>query len=330
MSIRSNLVCANRKLMRNVVSLAFIILPFFSNSQNSILPDSCTKWDYAYYDHSTPTILYTETHNINATTDTIIDGLAYLPMYYQSSLSYTTSFYGGIREVNDSILLKENAGENDRLIWDFSATVGDTVRNIKSKVLKLQEASWTEFEMVITGIDSIASPSGDSLLRHEYSMYRWKSELDTIWDYTSWAGAPTYFTAKLGGSRGLLLSQDIIIAGGGSSFWGWCSSDLMLADITTPNFCEACSFPTAVDENEIPNINLYPNPSSGRFWLSGQLNEIEGISVYSRDGKLLLNRTVQADDNATVKLDCSDFNPGYYILRMDSQNHVLSRSLIIR
>ena len=78
------------------------------------------------------------------------------------------------------------------------------------------------------------------------------------------------------------------------------------------------------------DFNLYPNPSSGRFWLSGQLNEIEGISVYSSDGKLLLNRTVQADDNATVQLDCSDFNPGYYILRMDSQNHVLSRSLIIR
>ena len=330
MSIRSNLVCANRELMRNVLSLAFIILPFFSYSQNSVLPDSCTKWDYAHYDHSAPIILFYEVHNIDATQDTVLDGLAYLPMYYQSTPSYLTTFYGGIREVNDSILYKESAGENERLIWDFSAAVGDTIRNIKSKVLKLQEAAWTEFEMIITGIDSVASPAGDSLLRHEYSLYRWKSEFDTVWDYTSWAGGPTYFTAKIGGNQGLLLSQDIIIAGGGSSFWGWCSSDLMLADITTPNFCEACSFPTAVDENEIPNINLYPNPSSGRFWLSGKLNEIERVSVYSGEGKLLLSYNVQANDNAPLQLDCSGFNPGYYILRMDSQNHVLSRSLIIR
>ncbi|MBU6342123.1 MAG: T9SS type A sorting domain-containing protein, partial [Bacteroidetes bacterium] len=80
-------------------------------------------------------------------------------------------------------------------------------------------------------------------------------------------------------------------------------------------------------------MKLYPNPSTGLVNI--QLNKFESgeyqLSVTSADGRLVQNqRLVVAGDHASLPLNLTSASKGIYIVKLQSQNGMLVRRLVIQ
>lgn len=300
-----------------------LFLPYLGLSQTNCLPEDCTRFTYLADDGLNHDDW--EHQVLSGQLDTVINGQPYMGVDYTNSWSTLTTKIGAIRAVNDSVLYYSYFDSVERLIWDFNVSVGDTV--VVWRGLFALEPN-IGFKVVVDSVsyDFPNCNNLDSVRTHWYH----RTEKDLGGGFMPDIGGPAFYRKKYGTDAGLFGGMYIASVSGGSFLNFIRSKDTTMVSSSQNCYVNHCNFPVSIDENETSNITLYPNPSSGQFWLSGKLNEIKKISIYSCDGKLLLNRTVHTDDNATFLLDCSDFNPGYYILRMNSQTQVFSKVLIIR
>jgi len=78
----------------------------------------------------------------------------------------------------------------------------------------------------------------------------------------------------------------------------------------------------SVDDNDLNEITLYPNPTNGRIYISG-LNTNAEIDVFSVEGKLLKHYNLIEN---YVDLDLAS---GLYLLRLNSDNQSITKKLII-
>jgi len=78
----------------------------------------------------------------------------------------------------------------------------------------------------------------------------------------------------------------------------------------------------SVDQNAELKVSIYPNPSSGRVYISG-LNSNADIEVYSIDGKLLKRFTSVGE---YIDLDVAS---GLYMLKLISDNHSVVKKIIV-
>ena len=75
-----------------------------------------------------------------------------------------------------------------------------------------------------------------------------------------------------------------------------------------------CTEITSVNENNVSEIQLVPNPSHDRFIISNLQNEGEA-RIYALDGRLI--KLFKVTEGMVV--DISDLAPGMYLLHIDSQ-----------
>lgn len=77
--------------------------------------------------------------------------------------------------------------------------------------------------------------------------------------------------------------------------------------------------------SQVGQINIYPNPASDRLFFEGTgKNEIIRIRVFNSLGQLLLSRST-----ADGSLDVSNFEPGLYVIELNSGKTVLRKKIII-
>lgn len=79
----------------------------------------------------------------------------------------------------------------------------------------------------------------------------------------------------------------------------------------------------SVDDNDLNEITLYPNPTNGRIYISG-LNTNAEINVFSVEGKLLKHYNLIEN---YVDLDLAS---GLYLLKLKSDNQSITKKLIIK
>ena len=73
----------------------------------------------------------------------------------------------------------------------------------------------------------------------------------------------------------------------------------------------------ATDQNQIPSLMVYPNPANAVVTIESPLSTLEGVSVYSISGRLLLNKEVSANK---ITIDVSGFASGTYFIKATSKN----------
>ena len=73
----------------------------------------------------------------------------------------------------------------------------------------------------------------------------------------------------------------------------------------------------ATDQNQIPSLVVYPNPANAVVTIESPLSTLEGVSVYSISGRLLLNKEVSANK---ITIDVSGFASGTYFIKATSKN----------
>jgi hypothetical protein len=92
--------------------------------------------------------------------------------------------------------------------------------------------------------------------------------------------------------------------------------------------------PTGI-EQAAKEINVFPNPSDGRFQLSFEYSEKGQISakVFDITGKLVKNITedlVIGETSVTASIDLDNPGSGIYFIRIEMGGKLLTKKIIIR
>ncbi|MFT4525765.1 MAG: hypothetical protein ACI85F_001921 [Bacteroidia bacterium] len=78
----------------------------------------------------------------------------------------------------------------------------------------------------------------------------------------------------------------------------------------------------------IQNIDVYPNPSNGEFYLdlSGLPNGVATLEVFAANGQVILSEQLNSDKRT---LDLSEFGAGLYQLRITAGSEVFGQRLVV-
>ncbi|MFD1016126.1 endonuclease [Winogradskyella rapida] len=88
------------------------------------------------------------------------------------------------------------------------------------------------------------------------------------------------------------------------------------------NVGEAWEQALSVEDNELLGVSVYPNPSSGKIYVSG-LDAAAQIELYALDGRLLKTLELKSD-NVDLKVAS-----GVYVLKLTSENRSFIQKIII-
>ena len=81
---------------------------------------------------------------------------------------------------------------------------------------------------------------------------------------------------------------------------------------------------SSTGELQPKTLHLYPNPSDG--WVTIELSGIQRVSVTNVLGRMLLDKTVDAN---ILRLDLSDFESGMYWLRVVTCDGVFAQPFVL-
>jgi len=98
---------------------------------------------------------------------------------------------------------------------------------------------------------------------------------------------------------------------------------------------------TKIDEAVKDGLNLYPNPTTGKFQIANRIchlaepttyqSHIQSIEIVDLFGKIIKpnnNRTIEQSDNGTIEHDISNFPPGIYFIRIEVENQTIVKKII--
>ncbi|SHI43041.1 Por secretion system C-terminal sorting domain-containing protein [Tangfeifania diversioriginum] len=213
----------------------------------------------------------------------------------------------------DEVVLVEpgetNTAYTDEMFWDYviiegSKDNGSTWVPLKNGYDSGDETSWQEaFESSLTNNTSAANANEDMFLKHTINL-----TLNTAFS----AGDTVLFRFRLASDNS-------------GSGWGWAIDNLEIQKGFTTGSDDL------VAETE---INVYPNPFSGSFYVdcSGveNLNEVD-ILVTDMFGKTVYaEKSVEAFYADKKQVDFSDKAPGIYLVNISDGNRIISTNKIIK
>ncbi|WP_242117107.1 T9SS type A sorting domain-containing protein [Aestuariivivens sediminicola] len=136
----------------------------------------------------------------------------------------------------------------------------------------------------------------------------------TAWEYSrGWA----YRKPGFGPNTTFTLSEWIIMD---DAFIDGCSPN---SDCTDPY--PSGSYTLSNDRRDIPEFSLYPNPTkTGYVNIVHRESTLPRVKLYTVSGQLVLDEMVEHHS-----LDVSQLAPGIYFLRMNQDQSVLSKRLIV-
>jgi len=84
----------------------------------------------------------------------------------------------------------------------------------------------------------------------------------------------------------------------------------------------------SVEEFELDNISLYPNPAAKEVNISWNKNEDVSIRIFNSLGKLMYY-SKSATLNSTFKIDVSQYASGLYFVKINNETGVVTKKLIV-
>lgn len=78
------------------------------------------------------------------------------------------------------------------------------------------------------------------------------------------------------------------------------------------------------------SINIFPNPTSDFLNLNFKENLSGTLFLYDLSGKKVIDLAVNSNGNDSVTIDCSEFAPGIYLLKIATKNRLYSSKIIIK
>ena len=232
--------------------------------------------------------------------DTIIDAKTYSKLYESNQENPSDwNLCCFMREDNDkNIWLKNNSGDDETLMYDFSAQTGDTVFVGNGEPVHLY-------------IDSITETEINQTIRKKY----WLSCVELPSYKETWIEG-------IGSNRGICWSGSANLVGGW--FRLLCTSDNGVLIYNNPNY-ETCYLITGVNGIDDVKIQVYPNPATGQIMIESNIDsKIESITLTNLNGKEIMQFNPQKP-----QLNVVGISSGLYILKISFEKRELIRKVII-
>jgi len=237
------------------------------------------------------------TDNFKLSGDTVIDNQTYKTVYKsQEEFSVNWNYWGGIREEDQKVWLKGTNNYPERLIYDFTLNIGDTIN------------LWDEDPMIVDSI--IYKPINNENRKHIYFSYPGYPLLSEFW------------IEGIGSNRGIFESGSGTFVGG--TTWALCMKENGDLIYMNPNY-NNCFLITEIEESRNLLIEVYPNPAQDKIKIQNTENiKIESISIIDLKGQKLLEF-----ENNKTELDLSEISTGIYLLKVTYEKGEIIRKLIV-
>ena len=73
-------------------------------------------------------------------------------------------------------------------------------------------------------------------------------------------------------------------------------------------------FPLSINDNKLPKVTIYPNPTSGQLFISSENNQIKSVSIFSVLGK----KVKEIVASSITSIDVSNLSKGIYFIKISS------------
>ncbi len=103
------------------------------------------------------------------------------------------------------------------------------------------------------------------------------------------------------------------------SSYGFNSNHAIIIGIRGPEL------PTAIEENNVENVKVFPNPSNGMVYICSESQQVQELQVFDMSGRLLIEKSI---DEKEFSIDMTGYNAGIYILRLTTSNGVETSKII--
>ena len=101
------------------------------------------------------------------------------------------------------------------------------------------------------------------------------------------------------------------------------------AELAKPQFAVdvAPAMPTAATSLKKIGINIFPNPSTGKFTIESKKSYIIDVSIIDLSGKVIYKDSFNNVNSKEV--DLSEFAKGLYILQLNVENEKIISKILI-
>lgn len=285
-----------------------MIFAFVANSQEYfMLLEENKTWNVlnvmVYYSPPNPvpdTSFSTSTYKISG--DSVLNSNTYKKVYSSDEeFPVNWNYNCLIREdTNNKKAWIKDSSENERLLYDFSINVGDSI------LLGHPE------EQLYLYVDSIINININQTLRKKYYFTcKVQPEYNEIW------------IEGIGSDKGILASGSAFIVGGWSRLLCVSENDELIYE--NPNYNDCYMITTGIQESKKELFNIYPNPAKDKLYVDNPQN-IEIKSIILSD---YLGNEVKCFIKNNNSYDVQDIPSGLYILKINYTKGVIIKKIII-
>lgn len=290
--------------------LLFLILSVFMSSglsaqQNLLQADRL--WSMVEV-HCLPAGNTYTSHFLKAGNDTTINGETYSILRYSQDETQQEWFdYGGfIRETPDGKVYYTRSGLEEGLIYDFGATLGDTVEVLNHELIP------ETLYMAVILEDSILLEDG------------WHRML--VLEDENFPGEETWIEG-VGSVSGLVKSCLNAFGSACGDFDLLCSSDSGQEIYINPEYPACWYVSTRIGSLEVQNeIYLYPNPVRDILHIDGAFSETKqfyDIQIFDHSGRMVLQ-----EENNARSIDLGNLGSGLYLIRVQTASEIYTGRLV--
>ncbi len=308
--------------MKKILLLALLISPVvtFGQEYHKMINESF-YWDVPYADMGYICSGFGDTgpFRYSISGDTLINNTSYSKIFISSFINLNippapncppfavdTVFslfpYYFLREdtVERKVWRYSTFSGEDELLYDFTLLQGDSIENIET----------CSFHTIDT-IYNIITNDGISRKKYEFGG-------------SQWIFPGGFYIEGIGGAGGLFEVPFYFFEEGS---WLMCVKDNNNTIYGNYNCYDFISSVPDIDNNL--HINMYPNPTSGKFWINNPNNKQDFISVeiFNSFGKKLMVFKTSED---LIPIDLSEKPKGVYLIRIKSGLKIFTEKIIVQ
>ena len=329
-----------------ILIFSFSLVQLRAQSAYIPFPANMVVYGYSHYILSMGDE-YWVPHRTEINGDTLIGAYNYALVY---SGVTPISLTGGVRNdtLNKKVYFYSFTTNTEKVLYDFDLSVGDTV-NATSGYGFYDQLVTTEMPSIAT-LDTAWVTSIDSVLMPHDGLYHKRFRFNGIYQGPLSAGSLVDTTDQYwmqpAGSGSMVVTS--LVEGVGQlynplSYFGefeyvnyyyvWCASIDGISVVTpggaSPPFmnniyCDQL-YLSLNEFDEVIEINLYPNPTNGKFKIEAELN-FNSIEITDVLGKIIYQSELK---NKSNEIDLSDKFSGIYFVRLsDSKGNSVVKKIV--
>lgn len=247
--------------------------------------------------------------------DTIIENETYKKLYLFNTAEFdssTASCIGGMRE-NAQKQVFCRAGVINKMIYDFSLSVGDT----------FYDPDYPNFIFIVENIDTL---NYNGIQRREFIIETYYNGIQRReFPIKTFGQMAAKWIEGIGNFEGLLYSFHTNTA----ENWGVTRCYIDNGELLYSNYTQGgsdCTTPLMGIENilEDISINLFPNPANKELNISSE-KIINSIEIYNSLGQKIYQENIKSKEKS---IDISSISKGVYIIGVSTDKGFVRKKLI--